>query len=78
MINQNEIAVIGRIKGVTSKTKEKDGFVTHTLEVKMELVEGWSEVQNISDLVKEHVQINFLPKQLTITNSHQEDSKDEE
>lgn len=62
------LKLLGKLKGVNSKSKELDGGDTlHTIELKIELLEGGSRIQELVEHLKDIIQLDIESKQPTLT-----------
>lgn len=59
--------ILGKLKGINLKSKElEDGDLSHTIEMKIELLEGLENIQDVSDLLKQIIEINLDSRQPTL------------
>lgn len=57
---------LGTLKGVTSKHKDTDNSEVHTVELKIELIEGVSRTQELINLLRQMVEVDVTSKQPTL------------
>lgn len=61
------LKILGRLKAVTVKSKEvDDGDIMHTVDLRVEIIEGADRAQKVAELIKQIVSVDIVSKQPTL------------